>query len=187
MTSKSSTTPCRHPLKELFTCAALLAILLGILFWRAFLPDYVVFSNDGPLGGMMSQHNRMPYILTGVWQDLNWLGSPYPQPLIEVTTLLRLVSEWVASPVLFAKILAPFSLFAVGMCAWFCFRQYKFSHLTCLLVAVAAALNSDFVGTSAWATSTLIISGSTSTSFVVLKMYLVLSARYSRPMLAPRA
>jgi hypothetical protein len=124
----------------------MVATVLGILFFRAFHPDHVVFSNDGPLGGMMSEHNRMPRILTGIWQDLNWLGSGYPQPFPDATTVLRFFT----SPVGFAKLFAPFSLFFVGICAWICFRQFKFSQLTCLLVALAAALNSDFVGTSAW-------------------------------------
>jgi hypothetical protein len=30
--------------------AGLLAILLAVLFWKSFLPGYVHFSNDGPLG-----------------------------------------------------------------------------------------------------------------------------------------
>ena len=113
---------------------------------RAFHPDYVVFSNDGPLGGMVAELNRMPGILTGIWQDLNWLGNSYPQPFPDATTVLRLST----SPVVYAKLFAPFSLFFVGLSAWVCFRQYKFSSLACLLVAAAAALNSDFVGTSAW-------------------------------------
>lgn len=146
MTPKSSATPNGGASKGLLLCVAMVATVLGILFFRAFHPDYVVFSNDGPLGGMVSDLNRMPGILTGIWQDLNWLGGSYPQPFPDATTVLRLVT----SPVVYAKIFAPFSLFFVGICAWLCFRQYKFSTLTCLLVALAAALNSDFVGTSAW-------------------------------------
>jgi hypothetical protein len=137
----------RPGLKAFLSCAALLAILLGFLFARAlFNPDYVVFSNDGPYGAMVSEHNQMPGILTGIWQDLNWLGGPYPSPSIELTTLLR----WAVSTLCFAKILAPYSLFVSGICAWYCFWQYGFSRLACLLAAIAAALNSDFVGTSAW-------------------------------------
>ena len=147
MTSKSNTTPRDHSWKAFLLCAALLVILLGFLFARAlFDPDYVVFSNDGPYGAMMSAHNQLPQILTGIWQDLNWLGGPYPWPSIEGTTLLRLA----VGPLCFAKILAPYSLFVAGICAWYCFWRYGFSRFSCLLAAMAAALNSDFVGTSAW-------------------------------------
>jgi len=117
-----------------------------MLFWRGFLPGYVVFSNDGPLGVMVAEWNRLPGILTGMWADLNWIGSAYPAPALAISTALRLVT----SPLLCAKIYPAFSLFVVGMSAWICFRQCKFSPLTCLLVALAAALNSDFVGTAAW-------------------------------------
>lgn len=127
-------------------CAGLIGLLLFILFFKAFTPSYIVFSNDGPLGGMVSDINRMPDILTGMWIDLNWFGGPYPPPMPDPSTALRLFT----SPLYYAKLFCPFSLFVVGVCAWFCFRQYKFSSITCLLVGVAAALNSDFVGTSCW-------------------------------------
>jgi hypothetical protein len=125
---------------------AVVLIPLLVLFGRALNPDYIVFSNDGPLGGMVADHNRMPEILTGIWQDLNWLGGPYPPPFPDPSTMLRLIT----SPLFYAKLFAPFSLFCVGIGAWFCFRQYKFSPIACLLVAAAAVLNSDFVGTAAW-------------------------------------
>ncbi len=146
MAPTSVSPPKGQSLKAFLLCSVLLAAFLGVLFYRAFHPDYVVFSNDGPLGGMVSQHNRMPQILTGIWQDLNWLGSSYPQPFPDATTLLRLVT----SPVTYAKLFAPFSLFMVGICAWICFRLHKFAPLACLLAAIAAAMNSDFLGTSAW-------------------------------------
>lgn len=119
---------------------------LAVLFGRALLPDYVVFSNDGPFGGMVAELNRMPGILTGIWADLNWFGGAYPQPFPDASTALRLVT----SPLYYAKLFAPFSLFCAAFGAWVCFRQHKFSPIACLVVAVAAALNSDFVNTSAW-------------------------------------
>lgn len=127
-------------------CLSVVVIPLLVLFGRALLPDYVVFSNDGPLGGMVSDLNRMPGILAGIWADLNWFGGPYPPPFPDASTALRLITN----PLYYAKLFAPFSLFVVGVCAWLCFRQYRFSSLACLLVAAAATLNSDFVGTAAW-------------------------------------
>jgi len=119
---------------------------MSALFYKAFQPDYVVFSNDGPLGGMVAEQNRMPAILTGLWVDLNWLGNPYLAPAPNVSAILRLVT----SPWVFSRIYPQFSLLVLGLCAWWCFRQMRFSPLACLLVSVAVALNSDFVGTSAW-------------------------------------
>lgn len=132
--------------KSLLLCAGLLALILSVLFFKAFLPEYVVFSNDAPLGAVVAEQNRMPAILSGLWVDLNWIGGAYPAPAPEVTTAFRLVT----SPLMLSKLYAPFSLMLVSLCAWVCFRQHRFSHLTCLLVAVAAALNSDFFGTACW-------------------------------------
>jgi len=33
----------------------LFAAVLAVLFWRSFLPDYVHFSNDGPLGSQKAE------------------------------------------------------------------------------------------------------------------------------------
>src|SRR5690242_6311990 len=70
----------------------LLLVLLSILFFSSFLPNKVSFSNDGPLGGMVAQQNRLPQIITGLWQDLNWVGSSVPSPSPTLSTLLRLIT-----------------------------------------------------------------------------------------------
>jgi hypothetical protein len=132
--------------KSFLLCLAVLLGVLGILFWRIFLPEYVVFSNDGPLGIMETAWNRLPAILTGMWMDQNWLGGAYPAPAPMLSTLLRLLT----TPLVLSKVYAAFSVLVVGLCAWICFRQYKFSPIACLLVAVAATLNSDFFQTACW-------------------------------------
>src|SRR5208282_4379913 len=55
--------------------ALLLAIILSVLFYRSFLPDYVHFSNDGPLGVQNGAWLRLPGAMTGMWDDLNDIGS----------------------------------------------------------------------------------------------------------------
>src|SRR3954463_5140224 len=106
----------------------LLALVLGLLFCRSFNPSEVVFSNDGPLGGLMASVNKMPDVLTGAWHDLNWIGSQSPTPAINVTSTLRLLT----TPLIFSKVFAPFSLFILGIGAWAFFRQLKFSPLACI-------------------------------------------------------
>jgi hypothetical protein len=150
MASLPSPTPKSHWQPGLLLLFLALLIVLGILFRQALHPDNVVFSNDGPLGGMVAELNRMPGILTGIWTDLNWLGGPYPAPSPGVTTAVRLTS----TPVLFAKILAPFALLFLGLCAGYCFKQFKFSPIACVLAGLATALNSDFFATSCWGVCT---------------------------------
>ena len=132
--------------KHFLLCAAVVALILGILFFKALHPDYVVFSNDGPHGGMVAKQNRMPTIMTGLWVDLNWLGGNVPAPSPNISSSLRLLT----SPLGYSKIYAPASLLIFGLCAWIAFRRFGLSPLACVLGAIAAALNTDFFGVSCW-------------------------------------
>lgn len=132
--------------RGMLLCLLIVGLPLVLLFHRGALPENVVFSNDGPLGAMVAEQNRTPGIFSGLWVDLNWLGGPAPSPAPAISSLLRLIT----SPLVYAKLVAPFSLFFLGLSAWVCFRQFRFASVACGLVAVAAALNSDFFATSAW-------------------------------------
>src|SRR5438132_7962351 len=117
----SNVTVSQSPKKRncLVLLAGLLGLCLAILFYRSFDPDEVVFSNDGPLGGLKAELNRMPSVLFGAWHDINWIGSQSPTPALNVTSALRLL----CGPVLFAKIFAPFAMFFLGIAAGVFFRQ----------------------------------------------------------------
>jgi len=128
-----------------FMALVLLALLSG-LFWKAFLPGYTVFSNDGPLGAISSECGKLPAGFFGFWQDLNWLGGTGPGAPPDVTQFLN----WICSKLIFSKIFAPFAAFFLGLSAWICFRQWKFSPLACALGGLAAGLNSDFLSTATW-------------------------------------
>jgi len=66
----------------------LLAVVLAVLFVKSFLPGYVHFSNDGPLGQQNAAWRELPAAFTGTWYDINDLGSsagamaPAPSALI---------------------------------------------------------------------------------------------------------
>lgn len=131
----------------------LLVAVLGGLFLRSLAPQFVVHSNDGPLGGMAAQQNRLPAILTGLWQDLNWLGSEAPTPSPTLSTALRLVT----TPVGFSKLFCPFSLLVLGLSAAFCFRQLRLSPLASILGGLATALNSTYFSTACWGVASQMI------------------------------
>ncbi|HEX3800409.1 MAG TPA: hypothetical protein VH413_17075 [Verrucomicrobiae bacterium] len=128
----------------LLTAFLLFAVLSG-LFIQSYDINKVHFSNDGPLGAMVAEQNLMPRIFTGLWVDLNWLGSEGLAPAPAITTFMRLLS-----PFTYARILPPASLFIVGLSACFCFRRYKLSPIACILGGLAVGLNSDFLSTSCW-------------------------------------
>ncbi len=123
-----------------------LLVVLGFLFRYGLLPSRTVFSNDGPLGTISSKCTSLPEGFSGYWQDLNWLGGAGPSAPPSVTQGLALVF----GKLIFSKIYAPFALLFLGLSAWLCFRQWKFSPLACLLGGIAVALNSDFFSTACW-------------------------------------
>jgi energy-converting hydrogenase Eha subunit A len=91
--------------------------------------------------------------MTGLWQDLNWLGSPAPSPSPTISTLLRLVT----SPLVYSKFFCPIALVILGLCAWFCFRQWRFSQLAATLGGLAAALSSHYFSTACWGVAAQVI------------------------------
>ncbi len=124
----------------------LLVAILAVLFWRSFLPDYVHFSNDGPLGPENADWLRLPYGLTGMWDDLNDIGAnagSFPPSL-------NAFIHWTLGPVGYAKFLVPIALFILGLGAWTFFRQLKLTPLAATLGALAATLTSTFFSDACW-------------------------------------
>ena len=126
--------------------AGLLALILGLLFARSFNPDQVVFSNDGPVGGLMSDMGRMPGIFTGYWRDLNSVGNNSGAAGINPSSLLL----WLAGPVGFSKVYPAVALWILGLGAWSFFRALKLTPLAALLGALATMLNGTFFGNACW-------------------------------------
>lgn len=127
----------------------LLAAILAALFWKSFLPDYVHFNNDGPLGQQNTAWSRFPGTLTGIWLDLNDIGESGATSSLGVTPF----ATWILGPVGYSKFYAPIALFILGIGAWTFFRQLKLSALAATLGALAVALNSCYFGNACWGTS----------------------------------
>jgi hypothetical protein len=124
----------------------LLFLVLCLFFWKSLSPNQVAFSNDGPYGLQMAKCNSMPGIITGVWQDLGWLGNEGVSPSPDVTCALLAIFP----QRLFCNVFAPAALLIAGIGASFCLRQFKLAPLACLLGGLAALLNSDFLSTACW-------------------------------------
>jgi hypothetical protein len=132
--------------------AGLLAVILAALFWKSFLPGYVHFSNDGPLGQQNATWARVPGAFTGSWGDLNDIGGNAGASAPDLTALMRLALRPLGAegPVLYAKFFPAVALFILGLGAWTFFRQLKLSPLAAVLGGLAAALNSAFFSTACW-------------------------------------
>ena len=116
----------------------LLFAALSVCFYLDYLPDNILYSNDGPLGRLMSQRHRVPYRLTGCWEDLNLLGFRDWGTAPSISHGL----QYLLQPFLFSKLYAPVSLLILGLGAWCFFRQSGLTPAACLLGGLAAALNS---------------------------------------------
>ncbi|HTA95045.1 MAG TPA: hypothetical protein VK769_02875, partial [Verrucomicrobiae bacterium] len=124
----------------------LLTLILAVIFWKSFLPDYIHFSNDGPLGQLMAAQSKPPGTFTGSWGDLNGIGGNAGSASPDINTL----ANWILGSVGYSKFNPPIALFILGLGAWAFFRQLKLSPLAATLGALAAALNSAFFSTACW-------------------------------------
>src|SRR5262245_26037505 len=128
MSSKSNTaqTQSRHQFLLFVGC---ITLILTVLFFTSFRPDYVHFSNDGPFGHHVSKCAQLPEGFSGVWNDLNWLGINDGVFFLDITALIK----WILGPLGFAKFAAPLSIFLLGPCAWFLFRRLGLTSAACVL------------------------------------------------------
>ena len=125
---------------------ALIAAAIAALFWRSFLPEYVHFSNDGPLGAQSVNFAALPGGFTGMWDDLNLIGANAGTAGPGITAAIR----WLFGAVGFAKFYQPFALFLLGAGAWLFFRALKLTPVAALLGGLATALNTAFFAGACW-------------------------------------
>lgn len=126
--------------------AAVLGAALAVLFFKSFLPHQILFANDGPLGAMVAECNRLPGRFFGTWRNISWIGSEAPSAAPTVSAMLITLFP----PALFLKIYGPATLFFVGFSAWVFFRQLQFNPMVCVLGGIAAGLNMHFFSIACW-------------------------------------
>ncbi len=153
----------------------LLLAVLALLFWRSFLPDFVHFSNDGPLGQQNVGWLKLPDAMTGMWDDLNDVGYAVGTFSVGITALIK----FVLGPVGYAKFYSAIALFILGLGAWTFFRALKLSPLAALLGALAGALSSAFLGNACWG----VASGEIALGFNFFALALVLANTDKTPRL----
>ena len=131
---------------KLWFAAAFLAILLGLLFWKSFLPGVVHFSNDGPLGALVADQMNPKDGISGQWIDLNSTGLGAGNTPVGIWSFL-----WIAmGAVCYSKFITPICLFILGLCSWFFFRRLGFAPAVAIVGAVAATLNTCFLSDACW-------------------------------------
>jgi len=127
-----------------------LALILAFLFRASFKPGQTLFSNDGPLAALQAEPLKLPDGFTGVWQDLNWVGTHGGSYVPSVTSLL----VWILKPTLFSKFYGPLTLLFFGISVFVFLRQLRFHPMVCALGAIAAELNMDVFSNVCWGLGT---------------------------------
>ena len=125
----------------------LLSLPLLILFRHGFIPEMVLFSNDGPLGVISASAGALPGAFFGYWHDLNWVGMENPSALPDFSMGLGLLTQ---NPIIYSKIYAPVALLFLGFSAWVMGRSMQWNPWVCVLVGLAAALNSNAFSNACW-------------------------------------
>ncbi len=171
LTPPAAVPPVQNGRAAFLALLAALAGVLALLFAKSFLPEYVHFANDGPLGAAESAAGRMPAAMSGVWLDLNWVGNEGVASAPSLSNLLCVV----LSPVAYAKVIVPLSLLLLGCAAWVFFRQCGFAPWVCTVGGLAAALNGDRFSVAAWGLSIWVLG--TAAVFLALAALLAATRR----------
>ncbi len=124
----------------------ILPAILAVLFHRSFSDPMVIFSNDAPLGLTSSISCKMPGILSGFWQSLNWIGKGEGSALPSLSYGLL----YLLGPVGYAKFGVPLALAFLGFATMILFRTLGFTPLVQVAGGVACALNMSAFSSSAW-------------------------------------
>jgi hypothetical protein len=136
----------RKPGAEFAIIILLLVAVLSLLLHGVFLPGHTLFSNDGPLGRLVSQCRQLPGRFAGCWEDLNGVGFNDGAAPPGISFGL----QFLLKPILFSKFYALVALIILGMGAWCFFVNLRFAPVACVLGGLAAVLNSTFFSVACW-------------------------------------
>ena len=136
-----------HQSSNKWKALCLIALPLCLLFIQGLAPEKVLFSNDGPLGVISADAGALPDTFQGYWHDLHWVGMENPSALPDFSMLLGWL---IGDPVVFSKVYAPAALLFLGWSAWLMARTMRWHPWVCLMVGLAAALNSNAFSNACW-------------------------------------
>jgi hypothetical protein len=135
---------------QLLLLLLLLGGTLAVLCHQGFLPYNVFWANDSALGAMKESSAQLPGTFTGYWGDFWWIGGATPSSSPSLSTLFATVF----SPEHYLKVYAPLTMLFLGFCAWFFFRQLRFSALASVIAGLGAGLNMHFFSNACWGLGT---------------------------------
>lgn len=120
--------------------------VVALLFNKSFEPNYIHFSNDGPLGAISAENGKLPAIYWGFWSDTYWVGNENPSASPTLTSFIRQFLGNVG----YAKWYTPLAILFAGLCGAFLARRLGGNGGVMALAGLAAALNANFFSYACW-------------------------------------
>lgn len=138
--------PQRSPNTARWILYSVLFLVLVGLFWKIFLPQYIIFSNDGSYAIQESKWTHLPESFLGSWYDLNTIGVSGGAVLPNFTQAFR----WFFGGLGYSKFIAPMALWCFGAAAFFFFRRAGMSALAAILGGIGACLTTNYFSNVTW-------------------------------------
>lgn len=138
--------PQRSPNTARWILYSVLFLVLVGLFWKIFLPQYIIFSNDGSYAIQESKWTHLPESFLGSWYDLNTIGVSGGAVVPNFTQTFR----WFFGGLGYSKFIAPVVLWCFGAAAFFFFRRAGLSNLAAILGGIGACLTTNYFSNVAW-------------------------------------
>jgi len=142
---KTSTPQSSTKTPRLILFGVLFVILVG-MFWKSFLPQWIIFSNDGSYAVQEMQWTHLPESFLGSWYDQNTIGVNAGAVVPNFTQAFR----WAFGALGYSKFIAPIALWFFGAAAFFFFRRAGLSRLAAVLGGIGACLTTSYFSNVCW-------------------------------------
>jgi hypothetical protein len=123
-----------------------LFVILVCLFCKSFLPQWIIFSNDGSYAVQKMQWTHLPESFLGSWYDQNTIGVNAGAVVPNFTQAFR----WAFGALGYSKFIAPIALWFFGAAAFFFFRRAGLSSLAAVLGGIGACLTTSYFSNVCW-------------------------------------
>ena len=119
--------------------AALIALVV-IFFWRSFITDQILMSNDASLATLVRGKDIIEkHGFLNSWSPGNWLGTPTANPAAPTWFLLYLMPVEV-----FARLIYAFHAIAVSLITFYWLRRMDLCHLAAFFGGLVMALAGSY-------------------------------------------
>jgi len=119
---------------------AALVVLVALMFWRCFLGDQILMSNDASLMTLKRAKAIFPEGMISGWDDAYWLGTPQVYPATPTWFLLYLMPAET-----YARLIYVFHIMAAAVLSFYWLRRMELCHFAAFFGSLVMALAGSYV------------------------------------------